>query len=233
MISENLTFQKNSQYKFFVFFAVMYVMMILLTMFVENRIVLIDHIKILSGTLVIPLSYALSDVITEIYGYREMRKLIWISISALYISAAIVFCITHLPSNNADKMNNAYGVVLNYFSKDVITYSIAAFTGIFLNSYLLSKWKIMVSGRMFWLRSLGSTMIGEVIFILTWGLLGFSSQFAMHTLLGLMLASLCCKIIYNLLAIIPTSLLVHFLRNAEGKVADDSGISFNPFSLKV
>lgn len=233
MLSENAISQKNTQYRFFVFLAVMYVVMILLTMFVENRIVIIDHIMILSGTLVIPLSYALSDVITEIYGYREMRKLIWISIAALYISAAIIFCITYFPSNNADRTNDAYGVVLSYFSKDVITYSVAAFAGIFLNSYLLSKWKILISGRIFWLRSLGSTMVGEVIFILTWGFLGFSTQFSIKTLLGLMLASLCCKIIYNLLAIGPTSLLVYFLRNAESNTADDRGISFNPFSLKT
>lgn len=233
MLSKNEVSQKNTQYRFFVFFAIMYVVMILLTMFVENRIVFIDHIKILSGTLVIPLSYALSDVITEIYGYREMRKLIWMSIAALYISAGIIFCITHLPTNNADNMNNAYGVVLSSFSKDVLTYSVAAFAGIFLNSYLLSKWKILTSGRIFWLRSLASTMIGEIIFILTWGFLGFSSQFPIKTLLGLMLASLCCKIIYNLLAIGPTSLLVYFLRNAESNTPDDRGISFNPFALKT
>lgn len=233
MLSKNTESQKSSQYKFFIFLAVMYVVILLLTMFVENRIVIIDHVKILSGTLIIPLSYALSDVITEIYGYREMRKLIWISIAALYISAAMIFCITHLPSDPANKINNAYGVVLNYFPRDVVTYSIAACAGIFLNSYLLSKWKIMISGKMFWLRSLGSTMIGEVVFILTWGFLGFSNQFQMADLFGLMIASLFCKIAYNLLAIIPTSLLVRFLSGAEGGIADDSGISFNPLALKV
>lgn len=233
MLSENPQSQKNSQYKFFVFLAVMYVVILLLTMFVENRIVIIDNVKILSGTLVIPLSYALSDVITEIYGYREMRKLIWISIASLYISAVMIFCIIHLPTDHVNKMNNAYGIVLNYFPRDIITYSIAACAGIFLNSYLLSKWKIIVSGRMFWLRSLGSTMLGEIVFILTWGFLGFSNKFPMHALFELMLASLLYKIIYNLLAIIPTSLLVRFLRNAEGGVANDNGINFNPLALKV
>lgn len=226
------TQENKSEYKFFVLLAVIYVMILILTMILENRVVVIDHIKILSGTLVIPLSYALSDVITEIYGYNQMRKLIWISILTLYLSASIIYLVMHLPTDNSNLQSTSYKIVLKPFLSDVITYSIAALVSIFLNSYLLSKWKILTSGKIFWLRSLGATMIGEFIFILVWGILGFNNKFPMHTLLQFMVISYICKIIYNLVAIIPTSFLVVVLRNAEGRSSKDLNVNFNPFILQ-
>ena len=187
----------------------------------------------LSGTLIIPLSYATSDIITEVYGYKEMRRLIWTSIFILYLCATIIFIIIHLPTGSYQIEAKPYDQVLSYFLRDVITYSIAAVTSIFLNSYIISKWKIMVKGRIFWLRSLGATAIGEALFILTWGLLGFSGQFELHTLFQLMLASFFCKIIYNIFAIVPTSIITSLLKNREAIDAFDYNVKFNPFSLNL
>lgn len=222
-----------NKYKYFTLMASIYIALVMLTMVVENHVILLGSIKILSGTLVIPLSYAISDVITEIYGYYEMRRLIWISIIVLYSVALIICIIMQLPADMSNQENNAYAIIFKPFQKNVITYSIATFLGIFLNSYLLSKLKILISGKYFWLRSLGSTMIGEAIFITVWGFLGFSNMFSLKTLLGFMLVSYLCKIIYNLCAIIPTSLLVVMLKNAEGIDHYDRGIDFNPFVWQV
>ena len=210
----------------------LYVTFIILTMVVEDRVVMIGSFKILSGTLVLPISYAVSDVITEIYGYKEMRRLIWISIVMLYVCASIIFTITNLPTGSLTQIDTSYSVVFSKFLKDVVTYSIAALISIFLNSYILSRWKILIRGRLFWLRSLGSTAIGEAIFILTWGILGFSAQFKLETLLKLMIASYICKIVYNLVAIIPSALAVSFLKRQGNVDTFDNNIDFNPFSLK-
>ena len=221
---------KTNTFKFFSLMSSIYVALIFLTMVIENHVVILGSIKILSGTLVIPLSYAISDVIAEIYGYYEMRRLIWVSIIVLYGSAFIIFVIMHLPVDVSNHSNDAYKIIFGPFLKDVVTYSIATFLGVFLNTYLISKWKILVKGRYFWLRSLGASMIGEAIFITTWGFLGFSDKFPLKTLLSLMLISYLCKLIYNLCAIIPTSILVVILRNAEGEENCSRGIDFNPFA---
>lgn len=224
---------KNKHFKFLQLISLLYVTFILLTMMIENRVIMIGHFKILSGTLIIPLSYATSDIITEVYGYKEMRRLIWTSILILYLCATIVFVIIHLPTGSYQTEDKPYYQVLSYFLKDAITYSIAAVTSIFLNSYIISKWKLLVKGRIFWLRSLGSTAIGEALFILIWGFLGFSKQFDIQTLLQLMLASYLCKIIYNIFTIIPISIITTLLKNSEKVDVFDYNIKFNPFALKV
>jgi|ERR1700677_4798782 len=163
---------KSNDLHFLSLFCALYVSTLILTMVVENRIILLGPLTFLSGTLIIPLSYALSDIITEVYGYKQMRRVIWISMICLYFCAIMISFILALPTDTTNLSNLAYAVALKAFSKDVITYSIAALLSIFLNAYILSKWKIMLKGRYFWLRSLGSMAIGEAIFIITWAILG-------------------------------------------------------------
>src|SRR3990167_2215980 len=221
------TITNKNSYKYFTFLAVLYVTVLLLTLIIENRIVLFGkNIKILSGTLVLPLSYAISDIITEVYGYAQMKRLIWISIITLYISAGIIYIIIHLPSDNSNYA--AYNTVFDPFTMDIFTYSIAAGISIFLNSYLLAKWKVLMHGKRFWLRSLGSTAIGEAIFIIIWALIGFSYKFPIVTLLGFMLVSYLYKIAYNLITIIPTTITTAFLKKAEKIDIYDYNLEFNP-----
>lgn len=218
----------KQEYKFFTLLAVLYTITLAFTIVIENRLILIGHLKILSGTIILPLAYAISDIITEIYGYKLTRRVIWVSIINLYFMATLVWIIMKLPTDFSFA-DRAYTAVLDHLPRDVITYSIAAFVGIFLNSYLLSKWKILVKGKYFWLRSLGSSVIGEAIFILVWGFLGFSNKFSFPVLFELMAVSYLYKIICNIVFIIPSSLIVVLLKNAEHLDQYSYGVNFNPF----
>lgn len=224
------SYADRKTFKYFTLLSVLYVTIVLLTILVENRVITFGlHFKILAGTLVLPLSYAISDIITEVYGYNQMKRLIWTSIVALFFSAAVIYIITLLPSD--DPNTSAYDIVFGAFMNDVFTYSIAAGVSIFLNAYILAKWKILLQGRHFWLRSLGSTCIGEAIFITVWALIGFSYKFPLLTLLNFMLISYLYKLAYNLLAIYPTALIAAFLKNSEQTDSYDTNLIFNPFKL--
>ncbi len=225
--------QKNNNYKYIIFLSIIYSAILILTMVIENHMITIFSIQILSGTLVLPLSYCISDAITEVYGYQEMRRLVWFSIITLYLVAFIIYIILHLPSSSYSRDGQSYYMVLHSFPEDIFTYSIAAIIGTISNAYILSKWKIFWKGRYFWLRSLGSTMAGEGVFILVWGILGFSYKFEITLLLKLMLVSYLCKIFYNLIMIIPTTIIVKKLKKAEGVDTYDQKIDFNPFLMKI
>lgn len=219
--------------KFLSLFSALYVSTLILTMIVENRIISFGTLVMFSGTLVIPISYALSDMITEVYGYKQMRRIIWVSIACLYFCAAIITAILHLPTDKAIAGDAAYAITLRPFTKDVLTYSVAAVLSIFLNAYILSKLKILVRGRYFWLRSLGSMAIGEAIFIITWGFLAFGATLPFHMLVGMLLMSYFYKIIFNFVSIIPSSIIVSLLKKAENQDVYDIGTAFNPFSMKM
>lgn len=221
------------KYKYLTLIAVIYTTILLMTMVIENRVIAFGNIEILSGTLLIALTYSISDVITEVYGYRQMRRIIWTSIIALYLAAVLVKIIMFLPADKTNNTSAAYEIILSPFQRDIFTYSIASMVSIFLNIYILTKWSILINGRYFWLRSLGSTAVGEAIFILTWGFLGFSGKFPIQTLLGLMATSYFYKIICNLLSIIPSSIAVMVLKKSENILKDEIRINYTPFAWEV
>ena len=220
------------QPKFLILLAAFYVTVILLTMLVENRVILVGPIHVVTGTLVIPLAYTLSDMITEVYGYKEMRKLIWTSICVLYVVAGLLYLLMRFPSPIETRdVNQAYHVVLQPFTRDVFTYSIAALAGVFLNAYILSKWKIYLRGKSFWLRSLGSSAVGELIFVLLFGFLAFYGVFPLRELVEILTFSYMYKIICNLITVIPSAIIVLLLKRAEGVDTYDRGVKFNPFAF--
>ena len=222
----------NTRLKYLTILSSAYMAVVLLTMFIESRMISVFSFHIVTGTLIIPVTYSLSDIITEVYGYNEMRRLLWSSIFILYVIALVLYILMKFPSPpSAVELNNAYEMVVHPFLRDVFTYSVAAFAGIFLNSYLLSKWKILVSGRLFWMRSLGSSAIGEIIFTLVFGMIAFLGVYPLKDIVSIIGFSFVYKFISNLLAIIPASLLVQFLKRAENIDVYDNAVSFNPFLL--
>ena len=220
--------------KFLMAFSIFYVLLILLTVLVENRVIAVGPLHVLSGSLIIPFSFMLGDVITEVYGYREMRRLIWVAILGLYFVTAVLDFIMILPSpSNQIAVNHDYQVVLSPFQKNVFCFSVAAIASSFLNSYVLSKWKILIKGRFFWMRSLGSSFVGEIIFIFTWALLGFINEFPLMELLELMAVSYAYKVVCNLIGILPISIFTKFIKRSECLDTYDYGIKFNPFRVSV
>ncbi len=219
--------------KYLTFLSALYVTIVLLTMFVENKVIIIASFHVSTGTLIIPLTYTLSDIITEVYGYREMRKLIWCSILILYMVATLFFLLMHLPAPKSEiNVTQAYNIVLQPFFRDTLAYSIAAVMSVFLNSYILSKWKILVRGKFFWLRSLGSSAVGEFIFMIVFGFLAFFQVFPFNELKEILFFSFCYKIICNLISIFPASVTVLFLKKSEKMDVYDVGINFNPFEAQ-
>ena len=220
-------------HKYLTLLSIFYVIILLVTLVVENRVIMLGSMHLLSGSLILPLSYALSDVITEVYGYRVMRRLIWQSLVVLYVVALVIFLILLTPTDTSNSIDLAYNASLKFLPANIITYSIASVSSIFLNSYLLSKWKIRLHGRFFWMRSLGSTLIGELIFILVWSAIGFVGVFPLKELLQIMVMSYLCKFVYNIIMITFAAMLAARLKRVENTDIYDRSVNFNPFSLKV
>ncbi|CAG1772840.1 partial Queuosine precursor transporter, partial [uncultured bacterium] len=119
-----------------------------------------------AGTLLFPISYIFGDVLTEVYGYKRSRRVIWAGFGALVLMGATLWLVGRLPGeanwqvSAGDAMYNA--ILSGVSSGGIIVASLAAyFVGEFSNSIVLAKLKVRTQGRYLWLRTIGSTLIGE------------------------------------------------------------------------
>ena len=188
------------------------------------------------GTLLFPLSYIFGDILTEVYGFRASRRVIWTGFAALAATAGVFFLLKILPAEAAWEGyagSAAYDAVLGGMSSGgIVLASLAGYwVGEFSNSAVLSKLKVAMKGRYLWVRTIGSTLAGQLVdtlaFMLVATVLGV---FPWEIFLSLVLTNYLFKCIVEAAMTPATYAAVRALKAAEGVDAYDVGISLNPFS---
>ncbi len=192
-----------------------------------------------AGTLLFPISYIFGDVLTEVYGYHRSRRVIWAGFGALVLMGATLWLVGRLPgeanwlANAGDKMYDA--ILSGVSSGGIIVASLAAyFVGEFSNSIVLAKLKVRTQGRYLWLRTIGSTLIGEgvdsSIFVAAATLFRVPG-FVPEIMLNLILTNYIFKVAIETLMTPVTYRVVAWLKQAEHEDYFDRDTDFNPFKL--
>ena len=190
-----------------------------------------------AGTLVFTISYIFGDVLTEVYGYKRSRRVIWSGFAAAILMALFVWLAGVLPGE-ADWSQrvgqDAYDLVLGGVSGLVVASLLAYLAGEFANSYVLAKMKILTKGRWLWTRTIGSTIVGQVfdtlIFFSVATALGV---FPVDLMPSLMVTNYILKVGIEALFTPFTLMIVQALKRAENEDYYDYDTKFTPFTLDV
>jgi hypothetical protein len=192
-----------------------------------------------AGTILFPVSYIFGDILTEVYGYRKSRKVIWTGFGCLAISSFILWLVKILPGEATWKEyagDRAFNSILGGMTSGgiVIASLLGYWMGEFSNSYTLAKMKILTKGRWLWTRTIGSTLIGEgvdtVVFVLIATLFGV---FPPILIVSLILTNYIFKVSVEVIMTPLTYRIVNFLKKAEEEDYYDYDTDFNPFKLEL
>ncbi len=179
-----------------------------------------------AAVIIFPFSYIFGDILTEVYGYRQARKVIWLGFLCNLIFVLFVWLGKILPPASFWTGQEAYNTILGYAPRLLAASFLGYLVGEFANSFVLAKMKIMTKGRLLWLRTIGSTIIGEsldsVIFI-TVAFVGTSSFVPIMILYHLL-----TKIAIEVLFTPATYLIVNYLKKKESIDTYDFNTNFNP-----
>jgi uncharacterized integral membrane protein (TIGR00697 family) len=186
-----------------------------------------------AGTLVFPISYIFGDVLTEVYGYRAARRVIWIGFFASALMAGLVWIAGVLPGEAIWQMmagQDAYDAILGGISGLVIASLAAYLAGEFANSYVMARMKVATKGRYLWMRTISSTLVGQaldtVVFI---GIATLLGVFSTDQVLGLIVTNYLLKAGIEIVFTPLTLLIVNRLKRAEQSDPFDHDTNFNPF----
>jgi len=188
-----------------------------------------------AGTILFPVSYIFGDVLTEVYGYKKSRRVIWTGFACLALSAVIFGVVRVLPGEvtwQGYAGDDAYNAILGGMSTGgIVLASLAGYwTGEFTNSFILAKMKVLTNGRWLWARTIGSTLAGElvdtVMFVLVASVFGV---FPWSLFLALTVTNYLFKCGVEALMTPVTYGVVGFLKKAENEDYYDKETNFNPF----
>ena len=230
----NSTYQQKIDnphgYKALITLSMLYMSIMLCNAVLTNRYIGTDAFFILGGTLTSPFVFILDDIIAEIYGYKITRTVILTGFCAQTLFVIICQMMLWAPSPHFFTEQHAYSQVLGS-SLFRINFSgfIAYILANLANSYILSRWKILLKGRYFWLRSLGSSIFSEALYSFVAIIMMEFASIPLKNILQLCAISFLIKVLYSTVFAGPATLLVNYLKKSTGIDVYDFPKQFTPF----
>jgi len=195
---------------------------------ISVKLISLGPLVVPAGILIFPVSYITGDVLTEVYGYREARRVIWLGFCCNALAVAAVLVAGGLHPAPFWKGQEAYQQILG-FTPRLLAASFAAYlVGEFLNAYVMARLKIATHGRWLWSRTMGSTLVGQAADSLVFISLAFGGFLPLGVLMATALTQWAVKCAYEALATPLTYAAVSLLKRKEGRDAYDLETRFSP-----
>ena len=189
-----------------------------------------------AGVLFFPISYIFGDILTEVYGYGRDRRAVWAGFSTLAFASLMAWVVVSLPAADSAFMKEYQGHLEGVFGNAwrIAGGSMIAFwCGSFANSYVMAKMKIWSKGRFLWMRTIGSTLVGEFVDSGLFYLIAFYGIWETQDVIKVAMAQYVLKTTWEVVMTPVTYRIVGFLKKAENEDYYDVDTNFTPFSVKV
>src|SRR3989344_3249586 len=209
----------------------LFVAVLLISNIASTKLALIGPFVLDGGTILFPLAYIFGDILTEVYGYKKARKVIWTGFFAALIMSIVFAIVGALPSASGWESQGAFDAILGVVPRIVLASLIAYFAGEFSNSFVLAKMKIWSKGKDLWKRTIGSTIVGQGIDTTLFTFIAFWGVFPLETFVSLIVSNYIFKVGVEILFTPITYKIVNFLKKEEGEDYYDHNTDFNPFTL--
>ncbi|MCU7838873.1 MAG: queuosine precursor transporter [Candidatus Thiodiazotropha sp. (ex Troendleina suluensis)] len=216
-------------YRLFHAIAILYVAVLIISNTIAVKIIEVGSFVLPAGIICFPVAYIINDVLAEVYGYQKTKSVVWWSFAALFLMSMLYFASVHLPSAGFWEHQDAYSQLFGLVPRIAAASFFAFLVGSFLNAYALSKMKIWSEGKHLWMRTIGSTVIGEGADSVIFNFTAFYGIFATQDLLLIALSGFVLKTLYEVLATPLTYYVINKVKSIEGIDTYDRGISYNPF----
>ena len=206
-----------------------FVVILLISNLVAQKLVQLGPFTLSGAQLLFPITYIFGDVFTEVYGYAGSRRAIWIGFGASALLAVMGMITVALPPHPDWHNQEAFALVFGFVPRIVIASLIAYWAGEFANSFVMSKMKVLTEGKYLWMRTVGSTVVGQGVDTVIVIVLAFGGRESVATIGNLIVSGYLAKVAYEALATPLTYAVVNSLKRGEGVDVYDRGISFSPF----
>ncbi len=204
----------------------LFVAVLILSNVASTKVVELGPFTFDGGTLLFPLAYIFGDVLTEVYGYRASRRVIWTGFACLALMVVTLAVVDALPPRS-----DAFSAVLGQAPRLAVASLVAYWAGEFVNAFVLAKLKVRTAGRWLWTRTLSSTLVGQLVDTAVFLLAAFYGAWPNDLLWTVFVSNYVFKVGVEALFTPVTYQVVGFLKRTEREDYFDRETDFNPLVL--
>jgi hypothetical protein len=225
-MNEKTKINPNEFSKIFLLISIAYVAALLISNTVATKIIMVGSLSVAAGIICFPVTYIITDVITEVYGYRRAKFLIWGGFGALaFMSTAYAMAswLTPAPFYGSEA---AFDTIFQQVPRIALGSLGGYLVGSFLNSIVMSKMKVWTAGKHLWARTIGSTIVGEAADSAVFAIIAFAGTFAMSQVVLIAFSGFLLKSAYEIAATPLTYWVIGKIKKAEGVDVYDHNASY-------
>jgi queuosine precursor transporter len=199
---------------------------------IATKLVVVGGLTLTAGIVIFPISYVLGDVLTEVWGYAATRRVIWLGFACNALMVLAIWLGGELPAAPFWRGEPAYQEILGHAPRILMASFVAYLIGEFANAFVLAKLKIATQGRWLWMRTIGSTVVGQALDSVVFVTLAFAGIVPAGTLAGIVAGQWLVKVVYEAAATPLTYAAVTWLKSREQVDTFDYDTDFNPVRLR-
>jgi uncharacterized integral membrane protein (TIGR00697 family) len=194
-----------------------------------------------AAIVIFPISYILGDILTEVYGYRRARQVIWIGFACNTLSVAAIYLSILMqpapfwalaPFVSPEKSQDAYAAIFGFVPRLLFASFIAYLAGEFLNAFVMAKIKMAMQGRHLWIRTISSTLLGQLADSAIFITMAFYGIMPSTLLVNMIMTQWLTKSLYEALLTPLTYIAVNYIKRIEQEDFYDYDTNFNPFTVR-
>lgn len=208
-------------------FGILFCVCLVASNLLETKVVQIGPISLTAGFIVFPISYIINDCISEVWGFRKARLIIWTGFAMNFLVVALGGIAVAMPAAPYWQGEEAFSFIFGLAPRIAAASLTAFLVGSFLNALVMSKMKIADQGKRFSLRAIVSTLAGEGADSLIFFPLAFGGMMSISELLKLMALQVTAKTLYEIIALPITVRVVKYIKKTEDCDTYDYDISYN------
>jgi hypothetical protein len=229
----NMAHFRTLGYRYFDLIMALFVAVLLISNIASSKILQLGPFTFDGGTLLFPISYIFGDILTEVYGYRHSRRVIWIGFGSAMLMAGVLALVGALPPAEGWEHQAAYEAILGTTPRIVLASLVAYFAGEFSNSYTLAKMKVLTEGRWLWTRTIGSTLVGQGVDTMLFVAIAFAGTLSWPLFWSIVVSNYVFKVGLEAVMTPVTYRVTSFLKRTENADVYDTDTDFNPFKLDL
>ena len=199
------------QIKYLLLFYATYPLLLVLSHLMVLKPIVLGPFATSAAIFILPLSYTICDIVAEVYGYKTAKNLVFVGTLLQLLVGTIIYILLKLPSPQFWKFAQDYKDLLAPQILISLYFAFANYLSAYLNAYLLTKWKFLLKGRFFAIRSIGSSLIGESLFTLLTAITYFHGLYHIEYIVRVIISVVLIKLVYAVLVALPATFLVIFL----------------------
>ena len=213
------------------FLSSLYIISLMISNTVGGKVFLFLGHPLPAAVLLFPIVYILDDVMTEVYGWKGARLVTWVAITANIIMVLYYWLVIKLPPASFWKGQEAYSTVLGLAPRIVLASITGYFWGSFTNSYVMSKLKKVTKGKYLFVRTISSTLAGQLVDTAIFITITFTGSVPNNALIHMIIAQYLFKVSYEAIMTPFTYLVVNTVKRIEKIDIYDYGVKYSVFAI--